>query len=123
MIRIIKEASVQHHVEYSLNYDTSRSGGYSFPCDHEGKLLPLHPSAQANYEMCKSGEVQTIRPPYVREHTYTEHTYAVGECYCGAPVELQPDGEGLCYCHCGSCYNAAGQSIRPRSEWEEPYDY
>lgn len=121
MIRIIKEASVQHHVEYSLNFDTSRGGGYSFPCDYRGEVLPLNPTAQTNYARCISGEVQTIRPPYVHERQWTEYVHAIGECFCGAEVELNPDSEGLCYCHCGQCFNAAGQSIRPRSEWEESY--
>jgi len=122
MIRIIKEASISHHVEHSLNFDTSTSGGYSFPCDHTGKVHELNPAAQKNYELCISGEVKTIRPAYVQERTWTEHMPATGECYCGAPVELRGDNEGLCYCHCGECYNAAGQHIRPRSEWEENYN-
>lgn len=121
MIRIIKEASVRHHVEHSLNFDTSRGGGYSFPCDYRGEVLPLNPAAQTNYARCISGEVQTIRPPYVHERQWTEYVHAIGECFCGAEVELNPDSEGLCYCHCGQCFNATGQSIRPRSEWEESY--
>lgn len=121
MIRIIREGRIEHHTEYALTFDTSRTGGFAFPCNHKGELLPLHPSAQANYEMCRSGEVQTIRPPYVKEHTWTENIPTVGECYCGAEIELQPDNEGLCYCYCGKTFNAAGQEIRPRSEWEENY--
>jgi hypothetical protein len=121
MIRIIREAKTSHHVEYSLNFDTSPSGGFAFPCDHTGKVFDLHPAAQENYECCLSGDIKTIRPPYVQERNWSYTDPAVGECYCGAEVELSPDSEGLCYCHCGQCYNAAGQSIRPRSEWEEDY--
>ena len=122
MIRIIREAKTSHHVEYSLNFDTSPSSGYFFPCDQDGNVKDLNPAAQKNYERCLSGEVQTIRAPYIHERIWAEQEPAVGECYCGAEVELSPDSEGLCYCHCGQCYNAAGQSIRPRSEWEERYD-
>jgi hypothetical protein len=125
MIRIIKEAEIIHRVELSLNFDTSRTGGYSFPCDSTGKVdaekIALNPAAIQNYERCISGEVKTIRPPYVQERTWTEHIPAIGECFCGGEVELSPDSEGLCYCHCGECYNSAGQHIRPRSEWEENY--
>lgn len=121
MMRILKEAHVVFHVEHSLNFDTSRHGGYSFPCDHTGKVADLNPEAQLNYERCLSGEVQTIRPAYVHEREFNEYVPAVGECYCGAEVELSPDSEGLCYCHCGECFNSAGQHIRPRSEWEENY--
>lgn len=121
MIRIIKEAQIVHHVEHSLNFDTSPSGGYSFPCDHKGQVIDLRPEGRQNYERCVSGEVKTIRPAYVHEREWTEYQSAIGECYCGAEVELRGDSEGLCYCHCGACYNVAGQSIRPRSEWEENY--
>jgi hypothetical protein len=121
MIRIIKEAEIIHRVELSLNFDTSRTGGYSFPCNENGVVDVLNPSAQSNFEKCLSGEIKTIRPPYVQERTWTEHIYAIGECFCGGEVELAPDSEGLCYCQCGQCYNSAGQHIRPRSEWEENY--
>lgn len=122
MIRIIREARIEHCTEYSLNFDTDRNGGYAFDCNHKGEVFDMSPEGQRNYQRCLSGEVKTIRPAYIRERNYTKHTYAVGECYCGAPVELQPDSEGLCYCHCGQGYNTAGQSIRPRSEWEERYE-
>jgi hypothetical protein len=119
MIRIIREGRIQHNTEYTLTFDTSRTGGFAFPCDHKGRLMPLSHEAHVNYERCRSGEVQTIRPPYVKERTWTEYIPAVGECYCGAEIELRPDNEGLCYCYCGKTYNSAGQEIRPRSEWEE----
>lgn len=121
MIRIIKEAKTSHHVEHSLNFDTSPSGGFAFPCNDKGEVLDLNPTAQKNYEGCLSGEIKTIRPPYIHERVWAFNDPAVGECYCGAEVELSGDSEGLCYCHCGACYNTAGQSIRPRSEWEEDY--
>ena len=121
MIRIIKEAQIVHHVEHSLNFDTSPSGGYSFPCNERGVVDVLNKTAQSNFEKCLSGEIKTIRPPYVYGREWTENQSAIGECYCGAEVELRGDSEGLCYCHCGACYNVAGQSIRPRSEWEENY--
>lgn len=54
------------------------------------------------------------------ERSYVEP--AIGECACGEEVRLEPDNEGLCYCYCGKCYNSAGQSIRPRSQWEERYE-
>jgi len=122
MIRIIREAYAEHRVEYYINFDITRTGGFSFPCDHDGELLDIPEAAKANFERCKSGEVQTCRPPYIKEVAYTKLNYAVGECHCGAEIELRPDEEGLCYCYCGKIYNSAGQGIRPRSEWEERYD-
>ena len=123
MIRIIRESKVEHFQELSLNYDTNRYGGYSFPCNAKGEvnLDELSDAAKFNYELCTTGQVETIRPPYVHERTWTDYSPAIGECYCGGEVELKGDHEGLCYCHCGACYNSAGQAIRPRSEWEEDY--
>lgn len=124
MIRIISEGRVYHHVEYDLSFDTSKNGGYAFPCNHKGEVFTseLTPEGLKNYERCVSGEVVTLRPAYVKESARTEYVAPVGECFCGAEVELTPDSEGLCYCHCGQTYNTAGQSIRPRSEWEERYE-
>ena len=109
MIRIIKEGRIAHHEEFSLDFK-----GYSFPCNYKGELLPLSPEAQRNFDK------QTTAPQFV-ERYWTEYEHPIAECYCGAEIELRPDHEGLCYCYCGKCYNSAGQSIRPRSEWEENY--
>ena len=109
MIRIIREGKTTHHEEFSLEFE-----GYSFPCDHLGKLLPLSPEAQKNFDK------QTGSGEFV-ERYWSEYEHPIGECYCGAEIELRPDSEGLCYCYCGKCFNSAGQGIRPRSEWEENY--
>jgi hypothetical protein len=125
MIKIIREGNEVEHQEFNLIFDTNPTGGYSFPCNHLGEVDEsiLSDCAKVNLESCRNGEVKTIRPPYVRECIWHQFQFAVGECEeCGEEVELRPDYEGLCYCACGKCYNSAGQSIRPRSEWEERYD-
>lgn len=122
MIKIIREAQTAYHVQYYINFDITSSGGYSFPCNHDGEPIGLSEVAMANLEKCRSGEVKTYRPPYIKEVAWASHSPAIGECHCGGEVEMSPDNEGLCYCSCGAIYNTAGQSIRPRSEWEERYD-
>jgi hypothetical protein len=125
MIKIIREQKEVEYHEFNLRFDTSPTGGYSFPCNNLGVVDEdaLSESAKINLAACRNGEVNAIRPHYVQERIWFEFQFAVGECEeCGLLVELRPDYEGLCYCDCGKCYNSAGQSIRPRSEWEERWD-
>ena len=75
-----------------------------------------------NYQKCISGDVATIQTPFV---DYVERVYRrpkVCKCDCGQKLSMECDNEGLVYCHCGKSYNSSGASIRPRSEWEEPYE-
>jgi hypothetical protein len=122
--KIIKPSQREFFVEHSLNYDTSSNGGFSFPCDAHGHvdLSSFSDAAKHNYQQCLDGMVGAIRAPYVSEREYSRLTQAIAECECGKQFEMDTDSEGLCYCHCGKCYNASGQSIRPRSEWEERYE-
>jgi hypothetical protein len=119
--KIIKHSEREFFVEHSLNYDTSSNGGFSFPCDQYGHVDvdSLNEYAKHNYQQCIDGMVGAIRPPYVQEREFSRFTPAIAECECGKRFEMDMDSEGLCYCYCGKCYNAAGQSIRPRSEWQE----
>ena len=42
---------------------------------------------------------------------------------CDCKRTLHYDGYYHCYeCDCGKCYNAAGQTLAPRSEWQHEYD-
>ena len=122
MLETIRESYTELIVEYNLSFKTDKYGGYEFPCDKDGNVGDLNPAAVSNYQKCISGEVATICPPFV---DYSERWYRhpkVCKCQCGDELVMDCDSEGLVYCHCGKCYNTAGQSIRPRSEWEERYD-
>jgi hypothetical protein len=122
--KILKPSKREFFVEYSLKYNTSNNGGFSFPCDAQGHvdLSILSDAAKHNYHQCLDGMVGAIRAPYVQEREFSRLAMAIAECECGKQFHMDIDGEGLCYCHCGKCYNIAGQSIRPRSEWEERYE-
>lgn len=122
MLKELRESYVETIEAFSLYYQTHNSGGYSFPSDKDGNVLELPTEAVSNYRRCLSGEVITIRPPYVRDDSWTYRHPRLCECECGQELSMDCDNEGLVYCHCGRCYNSAGQSIRPRSEWEERYD-
>lgn len=120
-LEVIEEARTEREYSYQLYFPTFSSGGYSFPCDRDGNVLELNPAAESNYQKCISGEIET-KDCYVVD--YVKH-YSIPKkcrCTCGNELEMYPDSEGLVYCYCGSTYNGQGQSIRPRSEWEERYE-
>lgn len=124
MLQIKRYAFHETIFEYAINFDTNTNGGYSFECDENGKvnIEGFSSIALENYNKCINGEIKTIKPPYIKTYSRRVYNPAVATCDCGEEIELDVDSEGLCYCNCGNCYNGAGQSIRPRSEWEERYD-
>lgn len=122
MLETIKESYSEIIREYYLTFQTDRYGGYSFPCDKDGNVVDLNPSAMANYQKCISGDIATIQTPFVDYFDRVYRRPKVCKCDCGYKLEMECDSEGLVYCHCGKCYNSSGASIRPRSEWEERYD-
>jgi alpha-tubulin suppressor-like RCC1 family protein len=126
---LVTEAHQEKIEEYCLNFDTSIDGGFAFPCDKDGNILQkdrwgreMSDIAIQNYNRCVSGEVKTIRPAYVKDLSRMYYNHAVCKCHCGKELSMQPSSDGLVYCECNRMYNTAGQSIRPRSEWEERYD-
>lgn len=45
----------------------------------------------------------------------------IKKCKCGK--EMLYNSYYHCYeCDCGKTYNAVGQELRPRSEWQDEYD-
>jgi hypothetical protein len=122
MLKVIKDGYTEFHEECFMYYQTHKDGGFSFPCDNDGNILPLTPAGQDNYKKCISGEIKTISQPYIQYYSRTYNHPRVCECECGDELHMECDSEGLVYCHCGRCYNMAGNSIRPRSEWEERYE-
>lgn len=45
----------------------------------------------------------------------------IKKCKCGK--EMEYDKYYHCYeCDCGKCYNAFGNELAPKSQWQEEYD-
>jgi hypothetical protein len=92
------------------------SAGFSFSCDADGNFLPMVPAAEANLQRCLDGTYDVIDEGIrCRKWTHTEP--AVGQCRCGAEVEL--DGFTNTCDNCHADYNWAGQLLAPRSQWGE----
>lgn len=119
--KFVRESWNEEVIEYSLYFKTSRTGGFSFPCDFYGNVdtsILAEPGLE-NYKACVSGLIETIGEPEIRDHRYYIHHPAVIECTCGKEVELRTDSEGIAYCDCGQMYNGSGQQLAPRSQWEQ----
>lgn len=68
-----------------------------------------------NYRACLARTNDTVPEGVVRrEGSY--RVPAVGECPCGAHVEL---AHFTNTCECGRDYNGSGQELAPREQWGE----
>lgn len=120
MIEIIQHFHIEEIVEHRLHYLTHENGGYSFDCDETGKIIDedkLSPAAKENLKRLRSGEITTIKPPYVDTFERSIKHPTIGKCTCGAEVELT-SGFGN-DCECGKIYNTSGAELRPRSQWDD----
>ena len=55
MLRNLVRGEYKTSVEYALEFFFDRTGGFSFPCDEYGNILPLKsPEAAENLEWCRN---------------------------------------------------------------------
>ena len=107
--------------EYSIEFTyTDDNGGFSFPCNRLGEVLPNIPqAARDNYIWCLDHPekfsdfkrfTESVRR-FRRRH---------GTCSCGNEVELWDQYYGACECDkCGRWYNLFGQELLAPEYWEE----
>jgi hypothetical protein len=121
-MRIIRKREQEDRIEHRVAYvwDPDRpNGGFSFPCDQDGKVdvsIMAEP-AQRNYLACLSGQVDgcPVYGPTLERDRWTWREPAVGECeVCRREVILD---RATCACECGADYNAMGQRLAPREQW------
>lgn len=117
-MEIIKRRQHFTDVTYMREFDhvTPRTGGFSFPCDKDGNIIPqTNPAAQANLVRCMAGTGVIDRG--VHEYTSRRIEPAVGLCNdCGHEVVL---AHFTNTCECGSDFNSSGQQLAPREFWGE----
>ena len=122
MLNIIAERERKIETYYCREFTNNDGGGFTFPCDSEGKLEPFTNEGQrVNYEYAMSHpekfpvEFNRIRRYECR---YTEN--ARGVCSCGEEIELYDYYQGACPCpKCGQWYNLFGQELISPEFWEE----
>lgn len=117
MSKFVRKAKwiVEYEYYHKFVFKNDPSRGFYFPCDQEGKLLPMPELAKNNYEDCIKGDNDTI---YLgierRENRYKQP--AVIKCHCGREVELHRFTNT---CQCGADYNMDGSLLAHRSQWGE----
>lgn len=127
MLENIKQGERVVRVEYSLSFvwEHDVNGGFGFPCNEAGEILPGHfddrPTALANYLDCLAGVDERgykILPAGVKryESSYWEPTR--GTCpHCGTEVQLYDTLFNECD-GCGTGYSGTGQELAPVEQWE-----
>ena len=127
MIKNYVPAERKKEISYDLIfYYNEERGGFGFPCDQAGNLLPFRfDAARENYEYCMAHpeEFETFAEVRKFVSRYTEPAH--GTCTCGSEVTLYDQYCGACQCEkCGRWYNLFGQELLPPEQWEsDPYEY
>ena len=119
MLRNLVRGEYKTSVEYALEFFFDRNGGFSFPCDEYGNVLPLKsPEAAENLEWCRN-HPEKFKFIEIRRRKYNWSEPDSGICYCGERVELVDEYCGACQCpRCGQWYNLFGQELLSPEEWE-----
>lgn len=119
MLENIVPAERRVEVERELCFYYNSEGGYAFPCDENGNVLPtINRQARKNYEWCKAHE-ELFSRIFVDTRSRVVTDPAHGKCKCGRDVYLVNEYMGACRCDCGKWYNLFGQELLPPEQWEE----
>ena len=126
MVQVISAAQITVISEIRLNFDYSKTdtSGFSFVCDSDGNVdvSTLSGDGLKNYLFCEANRDKFARI-YVECRLREVWEPKIIKCRCGNALRLEnPDAYGVINCHCGQLYNFLGQTLRPRSEWEERLD-
>lgn len=108
-------------VTYELCFFVEPGGGFEFPCDADGNLLPMNDAASKNYKYCME-HPEKFSYCYNVVHKYSRwiKDAPYGTCHCGETVYLLDEYMGACQCpKCGQWYNLFGQELLPPDEWED----
>ena len=118
MTTYIRQPGRHSTMSYHLFFESAyrRGCGYVFDCSENGEvvLTNLTESQQKSWDDAQGPE---YLPPVVRSSPNSWFDSGSVRCDCGAEHNLtSTDSE----CdNCGQLYNAVGQQLRARSEWEE----
>lgn len=110
MIIISKRREMYDETIYLLFFES-----FAFDCDANGAVdeSKLSPGRARHFRECAARGARGE----VREMRNRRMIPAVGECECGAHVELRGFTNT---CHeCDRDYNMSGQSLAPREQWGE----
>ena len=117
-IQIVSQRVRHKEIKYYLDFDwIGRSdGGFSFRCDSDGvvDVEKLNRGSLESWNKCHDGTYK-VGPPHISKVVHEWVEPAVGECVCGAKVQLE-GFTNTCE-QCGRDYNNSGSLLAPRSQW------
>jgi len=108
-----KRTPVETKIYYREFENTNSTGGSSFACDKDGKLLKESKYYEDSLKDVENGLKIDLG---IVEYTSRHVEPAIGECSCGEKVELKGFTNT---CECGADYNMSGQLLAPREQWGE----
>jgi len=107
---------------HSFDLLTDRTRGLLIDCTQDGTILgDSYATAEERHQQFSealNGDKYTYEGIKDFSHDYTES--ATLRCACGKIVVLNDPMDNEC--ECGQIYNGNGDALRPREEWEEPWD-
>lgn len=121
MLKDFVRAEYREEIERELTFDyKDGNGGFAFPCDENGKVLPLeYEAARNNLAWCMEHpeEFETYAKVVKNKRRWREPAH--GKCVCGREVYLWDQYYGACSCECGRWYNLFGQELLDPMYWEQ----
>ena len=122
---MLKEYQPRHRVKEHMSeirFYKDDHGGFAFPCDADGNLLPMTEAARKNYDWAMEHPEHFQHWNELVHWTQTVTEPATGRCECGNLVTLWDQFMGACECEkCGRWYNLFGQELKKPEYWEEDY--
>ncbi len=110
-LKITQERERIEREAWDLRYDHLGhydSWGYAFPCDADGRLLPLAEPGQQSLLYCQA-HPEEFEPPHVSHRVWSFMQDRVGTCVCGRTVVCSDTlWNG---CECGRWYDFGGSEI------------
>jgi hypothetical protein len=109
-----RHETVEHFARFQMLLHPG--SGYSFECDEQGNIRNPEHAIKAQELRDDPG----YRGPYIETQNGSWIDWGSVRCNCGVEHDLC-GGDSDCD-NCGQLFNAGGQELVPRSQWEERYD-
>lgn len=109
--------------EYRLHFTCKvhPSSGMGFACDSKGNLIAddYCTLAERQNQLAATLADPAYAKPFVMNLSRDYFNPGTLRCHCGREHHL---ARGDSDCECGQIYNACGQELKPRDQWEENYE-
>lgn len=120
MLKNIIRGERKTKVYYRLEFKVDDNGGFSFPCDKDGLVIPGSKAVEESLVYCLAHPEEFKVYNHVVRYVTHWREPDKGTCVCGNIVELRDDYYGAFECQkCGRWYNVFGDELLPPDQWDE----